>query len=85
MISSHDTCSLYLILVCRAFKEQAARFKKMNTIFNNHVREYIKMVRKVWTRFPFIIQMSEMEVSMLKRFLDAQERDYGQALKEIRS
>ena len=43
------------------------------------------MVRKVWTRFPFIIQMSEMEVSMLKRFLDAQERDYGQALKEIRS
>ena len=28
MISSHDTCPLYLNPVCRAFKEQAARFKK---------------------------------------------------------
>ena len=39
----HGTCSLYLILVCRAFKGQAARVKKMNMICNNHVREYIKM------------------------------------------
>ena len=33
----------HLILVCRAFKEQAARVKKMNMICNNHVREYIKV------------------------------------------
>ena len=49
-------------------------------IFNIHVREYTKVIQKAWTRFPFIIQMSEVKIPMLKRFLDAQELAMNQTL-----